>query len=516
MITPMKRIIFNALHGDTDLLIRLKGELMRRSLVSEVGFIAYNWFWYFKIKTHFPFSPVWMAPGVLRTWVWRLTHFGSFSEANSNAEFQRALKNDRILTKKDPEWAFACWGAHRKFIQKILKDFKPDAILSETVQSLPCFTFFLEAFKLGIPYAQVTLGRSEVWTMHLLIDLTNRPFGIWTEPEVTAENLNWARDFVQKLRETRYKGPSYMEVTTKSGLIRFEDLIKLFFYILEMAMGGILEVTRDRFLAPITSKLNAILRNWNGHQHVHDPDLLLEGLKGLKARTEKKLYFPLHITPEASTLTWANHFSDMGIVVAQLLRYLPKDWILVIKEHPSTAKAPRDPAELTQILKSPRVVYLGPSASNQELLQICDAVTVVTGTLGLEALALGKRVITLGDPFYDLSGCTAPCQNLERLPNALKDATTRPVDDVALIRFLAQYHSTLMPGIYFNPDLVPRSFRKRILSSTNIGHIADFIESKLVSKRDPILKFMKSREFSLGMNEEATSRTRAFFKEVMQ
>lgn len=111
------------------------------------------------------------------------------------------------------------------------------------------------------------------------------------------------------------------------------------------------------------------------------------------------VYFPLSMIPEASTLIRGlRHYDQLGIIKALSLA-LPIDWVLLVREHPSSiGQTPIHFYREVQRIFNVRLVtpYNSPLACTER----AEAVVTVTGTTGMESLALGKRTIVLGSTLY--------------------------------------------------------------------------------------------------------------------
>jgi len=177
----------------------------------------------------------------------------------------------------------------------------------------------------------------------------------------------------------------------------------------------------------------------------------MEDVRQLKG---KKLLFPLHVTPEASTDVWAPQFNDMLQTATRIVEHLPPDWTLVMKEHPTAIYLQRNPSELEALRALPRSILVSPLASNEELLKEC-VLLVISSTLGLEALVKGYPLITLGKPFFDASGNTLALDDFARLPEVLRDVLHFKPAPLKTERFIARYFDCTNPGNPVNPQLFP-------------------------------------------------------------
>lgn len=114
-----------------------------------------------------------------------------------------------------------------------------------------------------------------------------------------------------------------------------------------------------------------------------------------------KLFFPVHLVPEATLLYFSPKYSNQLIVIEEIARYLPMNWVLVVKEHPSQPGflLTQSYARLRRLYSN--VIYLKADISAHYLIQQSQAIFTITGTVGWEALVQQKAVFLLGNVFYD-------------------------------------------------------------------------------------------------------------------
>ena len=112
------------------------------------------------------------------------------------------------------------------------------------------------------------------------------------------------------------------------------------------------------------------------------------------------VYFPLHTDPELSTMVLGPYFTDQVALAHNIAKALPVGFKLYIKEHPGMAYI-RPKSYYKRLNEMANIVVIHQDFSSAKLLQNCKALVTVSGTAGLEALYLGKPVITFGKVFYN-------------------------------------------------------------------------------------------------------------------
>lgn len=177
--------------------------------------------------------------------------------------------------------------------------------------------------------------------------------------------------------------------------------------------------------------------------------------KSTTAPTGRFVYFPLHYEPERTTTPDGGYFNDQFRTISLLRYLLPPDVALVVKEHPSTfnpfmrgdvGRHPRHYAALSAI----KGVHLLPHThSSADLLRSCEGVATITGTVALEASALGKPSVVFGNPWF--AGCpnTVPYSD----DFAWDDIVAKPIQSRERLRewLIEQLEAFILPGT-INPS----------------------------------------------------------------
>ena len=112
----------------------------------------------------------------------------------------------------------------------------------------------------------------------------------------------------------------------------------------------------------------------------------------MKPPMGKYVYFPLHKDPEASTMVLSPYFTNQLAIIENIAKSLPADYSLVVKEHiPMIGFRPKN--FYKKIKSFPKVKLVHPRFDQFTLIKNSSIVSVISGTAGLEALMLGKKVL---------------------------------------------------------------------------------------------------------------------------
>jgi hypothetical protein len=126
--------------------------------------------------------------------------------------------------------------------------------------------------------------------------------------------------------------------------------------------------------------------------------------------------YPLHKEPEVTLLVYSRPFLNQIEVVRNIARSLPVGMKLVIKEHPACIGY-RPLRYYKKLLEIPNVIMAPPEMESRELVRNAQLITIISGSVGLEALMLQKPVIHFGRvPFGMLpDNMIRYAKNLDRL-----------------------------------------------------------------------------------------------------
>lgn len=133
--------------------------------------------------------------------------------------------------------------------------------------------------------------------------------------------------------------------------------------------------------------------------------------------------FPLHFEPEIALQIYARPLQNQIEVARTIALSLPAGMQLVVKEHPRAAGF-RPISYYRKLLEIPNVQIAPPEVPSHLLVREAAFVTVVTGNVGLEAAALGKPVIVLGEADYLQAlapGMMRGCRDLYALSSEIAD-----------------------------------------------------------------------------------------------
>ena len=170
---------------------------------------------------------------------------------------------------------------------------------------------------------------------------------------------------------------------------------------------------RERTFRRMKREADALFRFYD--RHALEPDY-----------SNKFVYVPLHLQPEATSCPLGGAFADQLLMVQMLSHCLPDDVQIYIKENPRQRQAfpdgmGRDPWFYEELLEVRNVTLVPLATDTFQLGKECAAVAAVTGTAGLEGLFRGKPMIMFGHRFFQYALGVFPVHSLEDCKKAVQE-----------------------------------------------------------------------------------------------
>ena len=157
------------------------------------------------------------------------------------------------------------------------------------------------------------------------------------------------------------------------------------------------------------------------------------------------LYLPLQMSPEATIDYWSHdtRWLDYENFVLTLIRRYRGKWRFVLKEHPYLLGF-RSRGFYARLAAEPNCIIASPKVPSNDLVDLCAAILVCTGTAGFEAALRGKPVISDSKPYYLPAHELQPIASLE---GDLPVAEVSTEHKRSLVSFML---SGTLPGRFLN------------------------------------------------------------------
>lgn len=133
------------------------------------------------------------------------------------------------------------------------------------------------------------------------------------------------------------------------------------------------------------------------------------------------VYLALHMEPEATILMYSPWIRDQAELTRWVSQSLPADCILLVKENPKM-KGARTRSFYEKLKSYPNVFLVAPTFSSDFLLENCEAVVSLGGTVTVEAALKGRPAFTVGKPPFSAMATLSGLEVFQRLPSLVKSA----------------------------------------------------------------------------------------------
>jgi hypothetical protein len=176
----------------------------------------------------------------------------------------------------------------------------------------------------------------------------------------------------------------------------------------------------------------------------------------LKEISNKKdfVYFPLMSEPERTSLMDAPYYANQIEVIKNIVKSLPIEYELWVKEHPIMSIEGWRPISYWKEINNIRnVKFIHPSVSSDKLIKKCSLVITIGGTVSLEAIFQNKPSITFVETEFSVLPSVHKLKNLEELPTAIKLSLRKKIDMLDLNKYMYMLNKNS-----FNFDLNALSF----------------------------------------------------------
>ena len=110
------------------------------------------------------------------------------------------------------------------------------------------------------------------------------------------------------------------------------------------------------------------------------------------------VFFPLQTEPESNLMCEIPEFDNQLTAIDLLAKTMPAGWYLVIKEHPAQTGS-RLRRFWDVVRRYPNVVVAATLEGGEELLERCQALAMINASLGYQAAASGKPVLSFHKHF---------------------------------------------------------------------------------------------------------------------
>jgi hypothetical protein len=147
-------------------------------------------------------------------------------------------------------------------------------------------------------------------------------------------------------------------------------------------------------------------------------------------KSDKYVYFPLHLIPESTTLIKSPLYPNEMTVIEALSKSLPLGWKIYIKEHGAMV-GERPIAFYRYVSRFSNIRLVKMDYYNDPKPWILNSIGVVTlsGSSAFEAAMLGKRSLIFGNTFFEHIDGVDKIESFSDLPSKIRQMSRDPIEN---------------------------------------------------------------------------------------
>jgi len=182
----------------------------------------------------------------------------------------------------------------------------------------------------------------------------------------------------------------------------------------------------------------------------------------------KFIYYPFHVPMDVALTIRAPLYLDQHFLIDYIARNIPSDYKLVIKEHPAMIGVISHQKTKDLLHRNGNVVLLNPNINNHEVMGKMDLLITINSKTGAESLMRCKRVICLGDAFYNQSKAVNYVTDINNFYSKVNSTLSQPEPQKATIEsFFQNVWNETYPGelYYCDSDNISESAKSVVACS---------------------------------------------------
>lgn len=115
---------------------------------------------------------------------------------------------------------------------------------------------------------------------------------------------------------------------------------------------------------------------------------------------QKFVYFPLQLQPELTTSTLGGLYTDQLLAIEKISNMIPDEWYIYVKENPKQLEGHRGEYFFKRLSLIKKAKYISKTVNSFDLIDKCQFVANITGTVGWEAITANKSAVVFGKTWY--------------------------------------------------------------------------------------------------------------------
>ena len=381
------------------------------------------------------FKQIWFYHDLIKNSTSVESNFLKSFEEKYDIPVKKLAKNDRIFMNKfnefykfsDTEISNILINECKSF-EKIINDVNPDIFLTLETALRPHHFFYLLCKKKGV---KILMLNAANWGDYCYISEEYHRLNNFKELFENKTSISAEFGDLQKLLENNVsskKHTKFFSVQQKSKISRIKAIIKtLIFSDMSTTKSHYTYYGRTKFKL-IFNEILIRFKRYSRKKFI-DKNFLYE-----IPDNNKFIFFPLQQEPERSLLISTPDYIDQLNTINLILKSLPEDYILVVKEHPTQGPPNRDWRKISDyksLLENPKIQLIHPSINAKHIIKKSSLVISVSGTISLESSFFNIPSITFANNDYPLIKSISKMDSISNLNFLIMDSmkkNTNPSD----------------------------------------------------------------------------------------
>lgn len=259
------------------------------------------------------------------------------------------------------------------------------------------------------------------------------PKAIQMDSKGVNSNTSFANLTYNELLNFRYKNNKFQPLTNfQFTEIKYKMIERYFYRLFDSSNSFIFQLLgRKRNLSKASKRFNAF-----------------ENEDGVIKDDEKFILFPLQVNSDTQIML-NSKYSSMYEAIDDVLPYLKKTGLkIIIKEHPMEV----EPVDYTKY-EDEKQVFVVKKVNLDKFIENAVFVVNVNSSVGFQAIAKYKKVVLLGNSFYENSPSSFSFKEIER-ENMLNVINDLKVDKEKIDRYINHFNKEIfLKGHFYSPDV---------------------------------------------------------------
>ena len=331
-----------------------------------------------------------------------------------------------------------------KFFEKILEEIKPDFIITKDASRHHHQLFSELCIAKGIKI--LTLSKTNLGSKTMISKISHKMDSKidWEKIQSKNRTLEELQEYIQSFNFLKAAKKNIDKKTSKN------IMLKAFFdYLISDTSKN-----REQYYYYGRTKFKVLLFMLTDILKKHFRKSFID--KNLEKNPKYDVpyaYFPIHVDMERPLLIMTPFFTNQIEVIRHIAKALPMGHRLYVKESPAAStRAWRSISTYKEIIDIPNVTLIHPSVPAEKLMKKCSLVFSIAGTSGFEATFYGKPSVVFSDVGYGELPSVVKVNQIERLPEIIKNSMEMKVDSDHLDKFVTNLEENVIDFNWFEME----------------------------------------------------------------